>query len=112
MCKMTVPATIESTIKVFVYGTLKRNQPNHYWFSKPNCGYAQFASTGKTLTKFPLVVATRYNIPFLLNKPGCGNNITGEVFEVDARMLENLDDLEGYPDIYDRQLYDIELDNG
>lgn len=101
-----------SLMKVFVYGTLKRNQPNHYWFWKPNCGYAQFLTTGKTLTKFPLVVATRYYVPFLLNRKGTGNRITGEVYEIDSEMLANLDILENYPLTYNREILGVELENG
>jgi gamma-glutamylaminecyclotransferase len=59
-------------IRVFVYGTLKRGQPNHYLMQDLKNGNAKFISKAKTSEKFPLVVATRYSIPFLLNKPGFG----------------------------------------
>lgn len=57
---------------VFVYGTLKRNQPNHHLLEKAiAAGNAKFVGSGKTAHKFPLVIATRYNIPFML--PCAGN---------------------------------------
>lgn len=59
--------------RVFVYGTLKRSEPNHSLISNPENGYAKFMGIGKTLMKFPLVIATRYNIPFMLKKPGFGH---------------------------------------
>lgn len=54
---------------VFVYGTLKREEPNHSWFSK-NKGYYKFLYEAKTKDKFPLIIRTKYNIPFLLDSPG------------------------------------------
>ncbi|EDW92630.2 putative gamma-glutamylcyclotransferase CG2811 [Drosophila yakuba] len=89
--------------RVFVYGTLKRGEPNHHWLTKKENGQARFLGRGKTETKFPLVVGTRYNIPFLLARPGEGNHIEGEVYEVDQTMLSKLDILEDYPDYYDRE---------
>jgi len=89
--------------RVFVYGTLKRGEPNHHWLTKKENGQARFLGRGKTETKFPLVVGTRYNIPFLLARPGEGNHIEGEVYEVDETMLSKLDILEDYPDYYDRE---------
>lgn len=36
-----------------------------------------------------------------------GNNISGEIFTIDEKMLKTLDRLEQYPDWYDRQLHDV-----
>lgn len=58
--------------RVFVYGTLKKGEPNHHWFSAKE-GIANYLGSGSTETKFPLIIATRYNIPFLLFQPGEGN---------------------------------------
>uniref|UniRef100_A0A1B0DFN3 Gamma-glutamylcyclotransferase family protein n=1 Tax=Phlebotomus papatasi TaxID=29031 RepID=A0A1B0DFN3_PHLPP len=81
--------------KLFVYGTLKRGEPNHYWFKKSSNGYAKFVCKAATTKKMPLVIATRYNIPFLLDKPGHGNYVAGEIYEVDDRMMEKIENLEG-----------------
>lgn len=56
--------------KVFVYGTLKKQEPNHHWFSKDNNGYYKFICNAETIEKYPLIIGTRYNIPFLLYSPG------------------------------------------
>lgn len=56
--------------RVFVYGTLKKGQPNHHWFSKTTKGISKFICEGKTCTKYPLIIGTKYNIPFLLYAPG------------------------------------------
>lgn len=55
---------------VFVYGTLKYGEPNHNWFSKQKDAYYKFICNAKTEEKYPLVIATKYNIPFLLYSPG------------------------------------------
>lgn len=99
-------------IKVFVYGTLKRSMPNHYWLQDTNSGYARFNCDGKTETKFPLIVATKCNIPFLLNVPGAGNHVKGEIFSVCESMLKHLDVLEEYPELYDREIHKINGSDG
>ncbi|KAL7286171.1 hypothetical protein TKK_0019540 [Trichogramma kaykai] len=95
--------------RVFVYGTLKRNEPNHHLISNAENGYAKFMGLGKTILAFPLVIATKYNIPFLLKRPGTGHNIFGEVYDVDSKMLKELDKLEEHPDFYIRMEEDILL---
>ncbi|KAK2727073.1 hypothetical protein QYM36_007804 [Artemia franciscana] len=51
---------------VFVYGTLKRGEPNHCWLTDDKNGCAKFLMFGKTASKYPLVIGSEYNIPFLL----------------------------------------------
>ncbi|GLV33571.1 uncharacterized protein CBL_21375, partial [Carabus blaptoides fortunei] len=89
--------------KIFVYGTLKKGEPNHHWFSKIENGVVKFVCDAQTSEKYPLVIATKYNIPFLLSSPGIGNNIRGELYEVDDATFEKLDELEDYPKFYARE---------
>ena len=59
---------------VFVYGTLKRNEPNHkFWSVETYCGNEsthlkkgrfRLLATGETVRKFPLVIATKHNVSF------------------------------------------------
>jgi len=58
---------------VFVYGTLKQNQPNNYHLNDTKNGYAVFRSVAVTVNKYPLVISTKYNIPFLLQNEGTGH---------------------------------------
>jgi len=58
---------------VFVYGTLKQNQPNHYHLNDPKNGCAVFRSIARTAEKYPLVISTKYNIPFLLQNESVGH---------------------------------------
>ncbi|XP_050358695.1 putative gamma-glutamylcyclotransferase CG2811 isoform X2 [Nymphalis io] len=93
--------------KVFVYGTLKRNEPNHHWLTNPDNGVGQFINEGRTKTKYPLIIGTKYNIPFLLHSPGDGHNVKGEIYEVDDTMLSKLDILEDHPNYYVREIDDV-----
>ena len=72
---------------VFVYGTLKSGQPNHNLIKEETRGTC--VSVGKAVTreKYPLVVASRYNVPYLLYKPG-----TGQVREANytAQKIERI----------------------
>ena len=60
-------------LHVFVYGTLKKNEPNYHWLTNKENGRASFVSKGKTKELYPLVIASQYNIPFLLDNAGTGN---------------------------------------
>ncbi|XP_033251672.1 putative gamma-glutamylcyclotransferase CG2811 isoform X2 [Drosophila miranda] len=91
---------VRMSARVFDYGTLKSGEPNHHWLTKKENGQAQFLGRGTTAVKFPLVVG---NIPFLLDRPGDGHNIHGEIYEVDESMFSKLDQLEDYPNYYDRE---------
>ena len=59
--------------RIFVYGTLKRGQPNYYLIENSSNGVAKYVGEGRTVAKWPLVVYTRYTIPYMLNIPGSGN---------------------------------------
>ena len=55
-------STISGRWRVFVYGTLKNGQPNHHWLSTPDNGYQTFLGQAASVNKFPLVVASRYEL--------------------------------------------------
>ncbi|XP_055965780.1 gamma-glutamylaminecyclotransferase [Sorex fumeus] len=97
-------------VLVFVYGTLKSGQPNHALLLDRANGCATFRGCGRTLEPFPLVIAGPYNIPYLLQLPGTGHCVRGEVYAVDEPMLRFLDDFEDCPDMYQRTPATIVLD--
>ncbi|KAK6624512.1 hypothetical protein RUM44_011371 [Polyplax serrata] len=94
---------------VFVYGTLKRGEPNHSYLQVKDNGYAKFVSQAKTVEKYPLVIASKYNIPFLLYNPGVGENVKGEIYEVDDHVLSQLDILENHPSFYVRETESVQI---
>lgn len=97
----------QKLIHVFVYGTLKKGEPNHFYLTTTSNGFAEFVCNGKTSEKFPLIVATKYNIPFLMNVPNVGHLINGEIYSVDETMFEHLDELEDYPTLYTRDMFNV-----
>ena len=57
---------------VFVYGTLKKGQPNNFLLHDKEKGIAKFLGKAKLTDEYPLVVATNANVPLLLAKKGLG----------------------------------------
>ncbi|XP_013775292.1 gamma-glutamylaminecyclotransferase-like isoform X2 [Limulus polyphemus] len=99
--------TSENRHLVFVYGTLKNGEPNFQWLCNPHHGSAKFLGKVKTKKRWPLVIASRYNVPYLLYCEEKGKNVIGEVYEVNDRMLEKLDELENHPTYYERKQEDV-----
>lgn len=94
---------------VFFYGTLKSSQANHHHLLNHALGHARFLSTARTKQRFPLSIYTRWNIPFLLDDPGKGEQIYGEIYEVDDQRMEWLDKFEEHPEIYTRDTLTCEI---
>ena len=87
---------------LFVYGTLKRGYTNwqRYLGIAESHGAAHFVGSAETVEAFPMVVrpegmAPATRAPVLMDEPGTGEAICGEVFRVDDRCLEAMDILEG-----------------
>lgn len=77
--------------QVFIYGTLKRGFPNH----QAGLAEARFVARVQTLKPFPLVIGGRWFSPYLIDEPGQGQKVFGELFEVDGDGLALLDEMEG-----------------
>lgn len=75
--------------RVFVYGTLKEGFPNF----RVNRG-ARLAGEFVTVEAHPLYVLGRCPVPWLLELPGEGHPVRGQVFEVDDAALAAMDELE------------------
>ena len=101
--------TSPATTRVFVYGTLKRGFPNH-----PLLERATLLGAARTCESWPLVIAGSWFVPCLLDRPGQGHRVRGEVYAVDAPTLADLDELEGVgePDGYDRKPIEVEVEPG
>lgn len=75
--------------KVFVYGTLKEGFANF----GINAG-RRMAGEFRTVERYPLHIVTEFHIPWLVNRPGAGEHVTGQLFEVDDDTLRDMDRLE------------------
>lgn len=110
MCNLrNVPSKLH---KLFVCNSLKYGQPNHSILKNPGNGYAKYWCRATTTEKMPLVIATRYSIPFLINKPGVGYYVSGEIYDVDDKMLKVLDNFEDCQDIISREMHDMNIGVG
>jgi gamma-glutamylaminecyclotransferase len=81
--------------KVFVFGTLKKGFPLH---DVALCG-ARFLGTYRTIHPIPLVIAGPWFAPMMLDQPGIGMRVEGELYEIDDAELTQLDDLESLGEI-------------
>jgi 2,3-diphosphopglycerate-independent phosphoglycerate mutase len=89
-----------SAVLLFVYGTLKRFEINYpFWMGpegRDNHG-ARFLGTAETCDAYPLFVtsaAFENCSPALLNLPGEGYRVKGELYEVSHEKMRSLDILE------------------
>ena len=57
---------------VFVYGTLKKGEPSNHLLHEPVNGQAKYIGEARTVCKYPLVIAGRYDFIHLLDNPGIG----------------------------------------
>ena len=62
--------------RMFVYGTLKRGYPN---FDVGMNG-TEFVGEYRTVEKYPLVIGAPWFTPNLVDEPGNGHQVRGEVF--------------------------------
>jgi gamma-glutamylaminecyclotransferase len=75
---------------VFVFGTLKHGFPNF----ATNAG-RRVGTVFRTLDRHPLLLVGERHVPWMIDSPGEGERVAGEVYEVDAAALAAMDELEG-----------------
>ena len=94
-----------STHLVFVFGTLKQGFPNF----ATNRG-VRVAGSFRTRAAYPLYLVGERHVPWLVNRPGTGLRVSGEVFRADDTALAAMDRLEGVsrPDGYQREVLEVE----
>jgi gamma-glutamylaminecyclotransferase len=75
--------------RIFALGTLKRGFPL-------SCALdgSQYLGPYRSVERFPLLIAGQWYAPMLLDQPGSGRHILGEVYELDDAMLARIDGLE------------------
>lgn len=75
--------------QVFVFGTLKEGFPNF----DSNVG-VRVSGLFETVSRFPLYLVGERHSPWMVNAPGSGEHVIGQVFNVDANALQKMDALE------------------
>ncbi len=76
--------------RIFVYGTLKKGFPNHDRYMQS----AEKLGGYRTVESYPLVLIGERYVPCMIDAPGEGEQIEGELYEVDDDCLKRLDALE------------------
>lgn len=76
--------------KIFAFGTLKRGFPLH----ERGLSGARFLGVYRTQQRFPMLIAGPRFAPMMLNEPDRGCHVFGELYDVDERIMANLDQLE------------------
>ncbi|KAH6809765.1 AIG2-like induced family protein [Perilla frutescens var. frutescens] len=96
---------------IFTYGTLKQGFSNHGLLQDMMAtGDATFVGACRTAQRLPLVCGP-YRVPFLLNLPGRGHRVSGELYAVSAAALARMDELEGIGrGHYERLPIEIEME--
>ena len=90
------------SFNVFVYGTLKQGETNHRVMTSAS---GEFISTAK-LPGYYMVNTPWY--PFAAKSDNDDDYIEGELYKVPLEKLHILDTLEGYPQLYDRDVVEFE----
>ena len=90
-------------IKLFVYGTLQRGQYRHNLIDGQ-----KFLGDARTAPHYRLYVTRDY--PAMVEDFARGQRIEGELFLIDASLIDRLDYIEGHPRLFRRDT--VLLDNG
>jgi len=90
--------------RVFVFGTLKEGFPNFH----VNRG-ARVPGDFLTVARLPLYLVGERHSPWMLDAPGEGHQVAGQLFDVNDEVLAQMDVLERVdePDGYRRVLIDV-----
>lgn len=75
--------------RIFVYGTLKEGFPNF----DTNAGI-RIPGDFFTKNRYPLYLVGERHSPWMVNTPGEGERVIGQVFEVKPEVLERIDILQ------------------
>lgn len=92
---------------IFTYGTLKRGFCNNGLIE-----HLIYIDEAKTIEKYQMYPCVNYAFPFVI-KSEKNHQIFGEVYALESLDdLILLDELEGYPTLYLREIVKIKLSNG
>ena len=90
------------TFHLFVYGTLMRGH-----LRADTLRYERYIGEVQTLPQYALLDCGNY--PGLVRVENDGKSIHGELYEVNSRLIEVLDRIEGSPELF--RLEKVEIEN-
>jgi gamma-glutamylaminecyclotransferase len=95
---------------IFVFGTLKRGFPLH---DEALAG-AVYRGQYRTLERFPMFVAGNRFAPMMLDEPGVGHHVLGELYEVEDWRLKLIDKIEsvGIPGNFRKSISVVRICDG
>jgi gamma-glutamylaminecyclotransferase len=86
---------------LFVYGSLRRGLPNHFLLEK-----SIYMGTYSTVDKYHMIGQVSKSFPYVVAETEFADtnptHIIGELYDIEADVLKDLDELEGHPDFYTR----------
>jgi gamma-glutamylaminecyclotransferase len=77
-------------IRLFALGTLKKGFPLH----ETALGGARCVGAYRTVQRYPMLVAGPWYAPMMLDQPGKGLHVRGELYEIDETRLKAIDAIE------------------
>ena len=92
---MSENTSAEEKILLAVYGTLKENFPNYFYYLNP------LVPIFRGLVEIPYEMYSNGGFPLLFSSNGI-KKIYVEIFEVTDKILRKIDRLEGVPHLYTR----------
>jgi len=103
--------SLSTTHTVFVYGTLKKSECRADILSAS----VSICKRSKTAHSYHMYYLVRHGYPFISKQPiwtGNKHQVTGEVYMVTSALLDKLDDIEGHPRLFCRELIAVETEHG
>ena len=92
---------------LFVYGSLRRGFPNHFLLEK-----SIYMGTYSTVDKYHMIGQVSKSFPYVVDSEtefddANPTHIIGELYDIEADVLQDLDELEGHPDFYTRRTVQV-----
>lgn len=100
---MDIVESKKDKIYLFVYGSLKRGKEYNYLLEK-----AKFISEAVTLEKYAMYLD---DIPYVYKNRKI-SYISGELYEIDDKILREIDLFEDHPKFYFRELVEVKTTKG
>jgi len=92
--------------RIFVYGTLKKNKYFHDKYLGD--GKSVYHGTAQTTNDYSMFVD---GLPHMVRESS-ETGVKGELYDVDSKVLKTLDDLEGHPVVYFRDIIEVINEKG